>query len=95
MTGGPAQEPARRDRDRRYWLDAPRNVTRIVWALVAVCCALFFADAFYQSHGVFAVEHLFGFYALFGFIVCVALVLAAKWMRIILMRPEDYYDADG
>ena len=38
---------------------------------------------------------VFGFYGLFGFIVCVALVLAAKWMRTFLMRPEDYYDPDG
>ena len=85
-----------RDRpERRYWLDAPRNVTKIVWALVAVCVALFFADAFYLKHGHFAIEHVFGFFGLFGFIVCVALVLAAKWMRTFLLRPEDYYDSDG
>ena len=85
-----------RDRpERRYWLDAPRNVTKIVWALVTVCGALFFADAFYLKHGHFAIEHVFGFFGLFGFIVCVALVLAAKWMRTFLLRPEDYYDSDG
>ena len=81
--------------ERRYWLDDPGNVTKIVWTLVAVCVALFFADAFYHMHGYFAIEHVFGFYGLFGFIVCVALVLAAKWLRIFLMRPEDYYDSDG
>ena len=32
--------------------------------------------------------------AIFGFVVCVALVLAAKWLRTLLMRPEDYYDAE-
>jgi hypothetical protein len=88
---------ARTPRDRaegRYWLDDPRNVTKIVWTLAAVCAALFFADAFYDKHGHFAIEHVFGFYGLFGFIVCVALVLAAKWMRTFLMRPEDYYDRD-
>jgi len=85
-----------RDRpERRYWLDDPRNVTKIVWALVAVCIALFVADAFYHNHGHFAIEHVFGFFGLFGFIVCVALVLAAKWMRTFLLRPEDYYDSDG
>jgi hypothetical protein len=81
--------------ERRYWLDEPRNVTRIVWTLAAVCGALLLADAFYEKHGHFAIEHVFGFYGLFGFIVCVALVLAAKWMRTFLMRPEDYYDSDG
>jgi hypothetical protein len=88
-------ETSERPDERRYSLDDPGNVTKIVWTLVAVCVALFFADAFYHKHGYFAIEHVFGFYGLFGFIVCVALVLAAKWMRTFLMRPEDYYDSDG
>jgi hypothetical protein len=84
-----------KDRDeKRYWLDDPRNVKKVVWVLVVVCSGLFFADAFYEKHGLFSVEHLFGFYALFGFIVCVGLVLVAKWMRTFLMRPEDYYEPD-
>jgi len=37
-------------------------------------------------------DDLLGFYALYGFIGCVVLVFVAKWMRIILMRPEKYYD---
>jgi hypothetical protein len=78
--------------EKRYWLDEPRNVTKIVWVLVAICTGLFFADGFYEKHGLFAIEHLFGFFGLFGFIVCVGLVLGAKWLRTILMRPEDYYD---
>jgi len=30
--------------DRKYWLDNPRNVTRICWALYVVCALLFLAD---------------------------------------------------
>ncbi|MEM8948103.1 MAG: hypothetical protein AAGA21_05380 [Pseudomonadota bacterium] len=76
-----------------YWLDQPRNIALIVWILVAVCVALFFADALYHKHAHFEIEHLFGFYGVYGFFVCVALVLIAKWLRTILMRPEDYYEA--
>ena len=47
------------------------------------------------KHSVFAAEDLFGFYGIFGFMVCVGLVLAAKWLRQYLMRPEDYYDGDS
>lgn len=79
---------------RRYWLDDPRNVTKLVWALVSVCTVLFFADGFYEKHGEVAVEYLFGFYGIFGFVGCVGLVLAAKWLRIVVMRPENYYDSD-
>jgi hypothetical protein len=80
--------------DRKYWLDEPGNVKRVIWALVAVCAGLFLADALYHKHSHFEAENFFGFYAIFGFVVCVALVLAAKVMRVILMRSEDYYDAE-
>jgi phosphatidylserine synthase len=80
--------------DRKYWLDEPGNVKKIIWALLAVCAALFLADTFYHKHSHFEAENFFGFYAIFGFVVCVALVLAAKGMRVFLMRSEDYYDAE-
>jgi hypothetical protein len=78
----------------RRWLDEPRNVTKVVWTLVAVCVLLFLGDLLYEKHPHFAVEYLFGFYAIYGFVGSVGLVLAAKWMRKILMRDEDYYDRD-
>ena len=84
----------RPDGEKRYWLDEPRNVRKLVWALIAVCAGLFFADGFYDKHGETEVEYLFGFYAIFGFTVYVGLVLVAKWLRTLLKRPEDYYDAD-
>ena len=34
----------------------------------------------------------FGFFGLFGFLVSFALVLAARELRKILMRDEDFYD---
>lgn len=78
--------------EKKYWLDDPRNVTKIFWSVVAVCVALFVADAFYHKHIELEAEGIFGFYGIFGFVACVALVLAAKEMRKILMRDEDYYD---
>ncbi|MDD9875950.1 MAG: hypothetical protein OXR84_00755 [Magnetovibrio sp.] len=78
--------------EKKYWLDDKRNVCKIIWTLVVVCAGLFVADAFYHKHPYFAAESWFGFYALYGFIMCVGLVLAAKFMRTILMRDEDYYD---
>jgi hypothetical protein len=77
---------------RAYWLDEPRNVTRLVRTLYAVCALLLVIDAFVPKHGPFLIEHAFGFYGLFGFIACVVLVLVAKQLRKVLMRPEDYYD---
>jgi hypothetical protein len=80
--------------ERRWWLDDPRNVTKIVWTLVVVCALLLTADVFYHKHGHFAIEQLFGFYAVFGFVAYVGLIFLAKGLRTILKRPEDYYQRD-
>jgi hypothetical protein len=37
---------------------------------------------------------VWGFYAIYGFVACVILVLVAKEMRKLVMRDEDYYDDD-
>ena len=76
----------------RYWLDSPRNVKKVVAAVYTVCGLLFLADALYEKHPHFDIEGWFGFYAIYGFISCVGLVLAAKQLRKALKRKEDYYD---
>jgi hypothetical protein len=80
------------DDPKKYWLDEPRNVLKVYWTVIALCVALFVADAFYHKHTHFEVENWFGFYGIYGFVACVGLVLVAKLLRIILIRPEDYYD---
>ena len=75
-----------------YWLDDPRNVDKIVYTLCAICAVLMLLDFFYHKHAHFEFENWFGFYAWYGFIMCVGLVLGAKWMRTFLKRDEDYYD---
>lgn len=79
---------------RRSWLDDPKNGRKIVLALFALCGVLFLADGFYEKHSHFSAEDVFGFYALYGFVMCVVLVIGAKLMRVFLMRDEDYYDRD-
>jgi hypothetical protein len=78
--------------DKTYWLDDPRNVDRLVYGFYVVCGALLVIDFFVPKHGPFAIEHVFAFYGIFGFVACVALVLIAKQLRRVLMRSEDYYD---
>jgi hypothetical protein len=77
---------------KRYWLDSPRNVTRLYRGLWAVGTALVLAELLVRKHEELALAEWFGFYALFGFAACVALVLTAKALRRVLRRPEDYYE---
>ena len=65
---------------------------RIVWGLVSACLLVVAADLFYQKHAHYGFERWLGFDAVFGFVSCVFLVLAAKRLRRILKRSEDYYD---
>jgi len=79
-------------KESKYWLDEPRNVRKLFWALCTVCAIVLVADAFYEKHGIFAIEDGFAFYAIFGFLAYVGLIFAAKGLRKLLMRGEDYYD---
>ncbi|MQA97439.1 MAG: hypothetical protein GEV11_23420 [Streptosporangiales bacterium] len=78
--------------DDRRRLDEPRNVTRIVYGLAVLCALALVADFFYAKHPHFSVEDWPGFYAIYGFVGSVTLVLAAKRLRRLLRRDEDYYE---
>lgn len=89
QTGGHATPP---QGEKPRWLDNPGNVNKIVYALYGVCVLLAGADLFYHRHAILSFEAWPGFYAWYGFLGCVGLVLGAKEMRKIVMRDEDYYD---
>lgn len=75
-----------------------RNVGTIRTGMVVVCVGLLIADVIFQfvghRHTHFAVEEIPGFYALTGFVSYVFLVLTAKQLRKLVMRPTDYYGED-
>jgi hypothetical protein len=78
--------------ERRHVFDHPRNVRRVIWALCIACAIVFAGDLLVHRHVDHPWETVFGFYGIYGFVACVLLVLIAKALRKILMRPEDYYD---
>ena len=71
---------------------SPRGVKRILWFLFGICSIAVLLDLTYQKHGHYSFENIFGFHALYGFVSCVLLVLAATQLRKIVKRDEDYYD---
>jgi hypothetical protein len=78
--------------EKQHVFDKPRNVKRVIYALVAVCVISFGLDFVIHRHVDHAWENVPGFYAIYGFVACVLLVLIAKEMRKIVMRKEDHYD---
>lgn len=67
------------------------NDKRNLWITLFVATLLGLTDFFYTQHGYFTVEHLKGFYPLYGFAALMVLFLAAKITSPLLTRDESYY----
>ena len=80
---------------KQYIFDNPNNVKWVLRILFICCAILFGLDFVIHRHTIHSWEDIWGFYAIYGFVGCVVLVLVAKWMRTFLMRGEDYYDGEG
>jgi hypothetical protein len=103
VTGAREQPSAGRDDRPLAWVSraAARRVLVAVHAAALAVVALELVapfgghggDAGAEGHGVERVAALdfVGSYALFGFVGCVALVLAGKLLRRAVMRGERYY----
>ena len=61
-------------------------------ALLAIAVILAILEVFLHRHGVAAIEDSFMFPAIFGFFAFVVIVQVGKWLRRMIMRPEDYYE---
>jgi hypothetical protein len=79
---------------KQYLFDNPKNVSRLLGGFYVICGILLLLDFVLHRHIGHSWEHLPGFYAIYGFVACVLLVLIAKELRKLLMRKEDYYDVD-
>lgn len=67
--------------------------------VIGVCCVLLgllvLVDALFvdKSHVHLWFEKLPGFWALFGFLACVVIIIFSKWFgHLGIMTREDYYD---
>ena len=79
------------------WMDKPDFVKRLFTVFYAICVVLFLAELVLMgtenAHPHPLEERMrFLVYPVYGFISFWFLVLVAKPMRRLLIRPEDYYD---
>ena len=83
------------EKEKIHIFDRPENVDRLLKVFYGICILLALADFLLHRHIGFDWEKIPAFYAIYGFVACVLLVLIAKQMRKVLMRKEDYYDNQG
>jgi hypothetical protein len=78
---------------KKYLFDNPKNVKILLTFLFGSCLVLVIINFILHKHAYFFWEEWSGFYAAYGFVACVSLVMAAKFiLRKIVKRSEDYYD---
>lgn len=81
--------------EKPHWLDQPRNVKRLWRGFLVVLVLTVLAELLVPMHPHFAIESIFGFNAWFGFLGCVAMIVVAKGLAILLKRPDTYYGHDN
>lgn len=77
---------------KKGWFDKPENLRLFLRLFFASLVVLLIGDFFIHKHAEFPFEGTTDFFAAYGFISCVLLVLVAKVLRLFLMKREDYYD---
>ncbi len=76
------------------WFERRKNVRKMIIALVVACAGLASADWFYPNpHPHFRIETTFAFQAWFGFVSFVVIVFLGRLLRMLVSRPEDYYES--
>ena len=73
------------------WVDRPGNPLKIVWGLAAACFVLVVLDVLLVEHKSGGMESIPGFYAVAGFVMFSTIIIAARILRTIIGRGENYY----
>jgi len=77
------------------YFDKPETKKRL-WRLLWGFCALtVFLELFIHREHHFPQEDFFGFYAVLGFLACMACILVAKGLGVFLKVRTDYYDDES
>lgn len=91
--GTEAQHGPRPGEKLHIW-DKPENVKRFLTLFWVICAVLFVADFFVERYQEHPLESIKTIYAVYGFVGIALLIVLAKLLRKVVMRSEDYYDAD-
>lgn len=75
-----------------HWLVRPKTIRLLWWVFSIVLALTVLAQLFVDVHDYFTVDGWFAFYAIYGFVSCLGMVVFAKVLGMILKRPDTYYD---
>ncbi len=80
------------DERRKHWLVRAETIRRLWMVFIAALAATVVVDFAAARHGDFGVDGTFGFFAWYGFVTCVAMIVGANALGQLLKREDTYYD---
>jgi hypothetical protein len=83
---------SQRKPEQQHWLTRSATIRKLWWLFSAVLLVTIVAQFVIAVKQHFIVDGWFGFYALFGFASCIAMVVLAKILGVIVKRNERYYE---
>jgi len=81
-----------KDQAKQGWLERAGSGSNIITLLIGIRALSVVLELVLTRKSLFDFEGYPGFYSLFAIAAAVVVVLAARVLRKIVMRPEDYYD---
>ena len=79
--------------EKKYLFDNPKNVKILLGCFYVSLVVLLLIEFLLHKHPHFGWEAWPEFFAVYGFVACVVLVIVAKYfLRPLVKRDEDYYD---
>lgn len=75
-----------------HWLVRPTTIRKLWLVMIIVLAASVLLQVFVPVHGHFGIDNSFAFGAWFGLGACMAMIIVAKLLGVLLKRPDDYYD---
>ncbi len=81
-----------KDQSKQEWLERAVSGNNIIRVLTGLCALSVILELALTRKSLFDFEGYPGFYPLFAVAAGVGAVLAARILRKIVSRPEDYYD---
>lgn len=93
MAGRETESGNEETSEKKYLFDDPKNVKILLGCFYASLGVLLLIELFIHKHPHFEWEAWPEFFAVYGFVACVVLVIVAKYfLRPLVKRDEDYYD---
>ena len=74
-----------------HWLVRPTTIRKLWIGFALLLASTVLLQTVVKIKGYFGIDVWFAFAAAFGFLACVALVVVAKGLGVVLKRDEGYY----